>query len=211
MKVLVAVASRHAATTEIAEVIGAELRASLAEVDPTAQVDVRGIGTIADLEEYDAVLVGSAIYLGRWLKSARHFVAAHAGTLRRRPVWLFSSGPVGEPLAPQLEPPELRALTLTCGANEHRLFAGRLRSADLQVGERVAVRAVHAEEGDYRDWEDIRDWGRQVADELVSSGVVDVTAESPVGLPRWEDQEVTHALRQEARARHPSGGPSGPA
>ncbi len=34
--------------------------------------------------------------------------------------------------------------------------------------------------------------------------------ESPVGLPRWGDQEVTHALRQEARARHPSGRPSGP-
>jgi menaquinone-dependent protoporphyrinogen oxidase len=63
-------------------------------------------------------------------------------------------------------------MTLACGALEHRLFAGRLRSADLQVGERVAVRAVHAEEGDYRDWEDISSWARQVADELLSSGVV---------------------------------------
>jgi menaquinone-dependent protoporphyrinogen oxidase len=210
MKVLVAVASRHAATAEIAEFIGAELRASLRAVDPTAQVDVRGIGTIADLEEYDAVLVGSAIYLGRWLKSARHFVAAHAGSLRRRPVWLFASGPVGQPLEPQLEPPELRAMTEACGAREHRLFAGRLRTADLQVGERVAVRAVHAEEGDYRDWEEIGSWAREVADELLSSGVVEATAESPVGLPRWEDQEVPYALRQEARARHPSGRPSGP-
>jgi menaquinone-dependent protoporphyrinogen oxidase len=172
MKVLVAVASRHAATTEIAEFIGAELRESLGEVDPTVQVDVRGIGTIADLDEYDAVLVGSAIYFGRWLKSARHFVAAHAGTLRRRPVWLFASGPVGEPLAPQLEPPELTALTLACEAREHRLFAGRLRRANLQAGERVAVRAVHAEEGDYRDWDDIGSWARKVADELLSSGVV---------------------------------------
>jgi len=172
MKVLVAVASRHAATAEIAERIGAELRESLVEIDPSVQVDVRGIGTIADLDEYDAVLVGSAIYVGRWLKSARHFIAAHAGTLRRRPVWLFSSGPVGEPLAPQLEPPELTALTLACGAREHRLFAGRLRRADLQVGERLAVRAVHAEEGDYRDWDDITGWARQVADELVSSEAV---------------------------------------
>jgi menaquinone-dependent protoporphyrinogen oxidase len=209
MKVLVAVASRHAATAEIAEFIGAELRTPLSEVDPTAQVDVRGIGTIADLDEYDAVLVGSAIYLGRWLKAARHFVAAHAGTLRGRPVWLFASGPVGEPLEPQLEPPELRAMTLACGAREHRLFAGRLRSADLQAGERVAVRAVHAEEGDYRDWEEISSWARQVADELLNE-VVAVTAESPVDLARWGDQEVTHALRQEARARHPSGRPSGP-
>ena len=53
MKVLVAVASRHAATAEIAEFIGAELRASLGEVDATAQVDVRGIGTIADLDDYE--------------------------------------------------------------------------------------------------------------------------------------------------------------
>ena len=171
MKVLVAVASRHAATAEIAERIGAELRESLVEIDPSVQVDVREIGTIADLDEYDAVLVGSAIYVGRWLKSARHFVAARGDAAQTAGLAVLQRTGRG-PLAPQLEPPELTALTLACGAREHRLFAGRLRRADLQVGERVAVRAVHAEEGDYRDWDDISGWARQVADELVSSEAV---------------------------------------
>ncbi len=170
MKVLVAVASRHAATAEIAERLGAELREVLTEADPGTRVDVRPVGTIADLEEYDAVLVGSAIYFGRWLKAARHFVTAHAGSLRRRPVWLFSSGPVGEPPEPALQPAEIDALATACGAVEHRLFAGRLRPADLPVGERLAVKAVHAAAGDFRDWDDVTDWGRRVADDLLSSG-----------------------------------------
>jgi menaquinone-dependent protoporphyrinogen oxidase len=174
MKVLVAVASRHEATFEIAERIGAVLSELLGARDRTAHVDVRPVGTISDLEDYDAVLVGSAIYLGRWLKPARHFVAAQAGSLRHRPVWLFSSGPVGDPLDPTQEPAGIAALVATAGAREHKLFAGRLRRADLGVAERVTVNAVHATEGDYRDWTDVSSWACQVADELLGAAAVPV-------------------------------------
>ena len=169
MRVLVAVASKHEATAEIAERIGDVIRELLHEEDPGSVVDVRPVGTVAELEEYDAVLVGSAIYLGRWLKPARHFVHAHAKTLTHRPVWLFASGPVGDPLLPEQESgdgPELVALT---GAREYRIFAGRLRPADLEAVERSAVHAVHAAEGDFRDWSEITGWAGRIADDLLGS------------------------------------------
>ena len=68
MKVLVAVASRHGSTREIAQMIAGELRA--AGVEP----DVREVGTIASLDDYDAAVIGSAIYAGQWLPEARQFV-----------------------------------------------------------------------------------------------------------------------------------------
>ena len=169
MRVLVAVASRHGATSEIAEAIGAELRRSAARDQPAAQVDVRAIGTIADVEDYDAVVIGSAVYLGRWLKTARNFVTAQAGSLRGRPVWLFSSGPVGSASQPGLELAAIDALVQSCGAREHQLFAGRLRATDLNAAERLAVRAVHADQGDFRDWAGIGRWARAIAADLAGS------------------------------------------
>ena len=43
------------------------------------------------------MVLGSAVYAGRWLEPAREYAATHAGGLRTRPTWLFSSGPIGEP------------------------------------------------------------------------------------------------------------------
>lgn len=48
-------------------------------------------------------------------------------------------------------------------ARDHRIFAGRLDASTLSLGERVAVRAVRAPEGDFRDWAAIRGWAREIA------------------------------------------------
>jgi menaquinone-dependent protoporphyrinogen oxidase len=92
MKVLVSAASRHGATSEIAEEIGKALR-----------VDVRPAEQVSSVEDYEAVVLGSAVYAGRWLQPARELAERHAGALSERPVWLFSSGPVGEPPKPAEE------------------------------------------------------------------------------------------------------------
>lgn len=81
MTVLVAAASRHGATREIAEVIAQELGARGVEAD------VADVERVDDVAGYEAVELGSAIYVGKWLEPARRFVDRHAETLSSRPTW----------------------------------------------------------------------------------------------------------------------------
>jgi menaquinone-dependent protoporphyrinogen oxidase len=166
MRVLVTYATRHASTAEIAEAIGHVLSGTAAAA---AAVDVLPVEDVDDVQDYDAVLLGSAIYNGRWLGPARQFVHANTEQLAKRPVWLFSSGPIGEPLLPNTDVGEVTALAELIQARGHKLFAGQLRLAELQLAERSAVRQVHAVEGDYRDWNIIRAWAAEVADSLSPS------------------------------------------
>jgi menaquinone-dependent protoporphyrinogen oxidase len=49
---------------------------------------------------------------------------------------------------------------------EHRVFAGELVRDRLSFPERALVRAFHAAEGDFRDWEEIDRWAESIAVEL---------------------------------------------
>jgi len=100
MRILVATASRHGSTAEIGVEIGKALRGGV----PGAAVDVLPAEQVSSVDEYDAVVLGSGVYMGRWLEAARRLAAAHADQLRARPVWLFSSGPVGDAAPPGGEP-----------------------------------------------------------------------------------------------------------
>ena len=93
MRVLVASATRHGATAEIAEAIAATLK------DRGLKVELRRVEEVADMSGYDAVVLGSAVYIGKWLEPARQFAVDHAAELAMRPTWLFSSGPLGDPRA----------------------------------------------------------------------------------------------------------------
>ena len=160
--VLVAVASRHGATASIAEEIASVLRREL----PEAQVEVRDAADPGDLTRFDAVLVGSAIYMGRWLPAARHLVESHRAQLAAVPLWMFSSGPLGDPPRPLDDLTAVAALGASVAARGHQVFSGRLDPADLRWPERLAVRAVHSPSGDFRDHEAIRAWALQVAADL---------------------------------------------
>jgi menaquinone-dependent protoporphyrinogen oxidase len=162
--ILIAVASRHGATDEIAYEIAEELRRQV----PEAVVEVRGAAEPGDLTGADAVLVGSAIYLGRWLPAARRLVEEYREQLATVPVWLFSSGPVGDPPRPVDDLVEVSELAATIGARGHRVFSGRLDRAGLSFTERLAIRVVHAEPGDFRDHDAIRSWAGEVAAELAA-------------------------------------------
>lgn len=161
MHILIAVASRHGSTREIAAGLAQELRAL------RHTVSVRDAGQAA-LDGEDAVIIGSAVYLGHWLPEARAFVTAHEPALRRLPVWLFSSGPVGAvPPAPAVDPAHLAALQAATGARGHRLFGGKLAPHTLNLGEWLIIKAAHAPEGDYRDWAAISAWADEIAGALV--------------------------------------------
>jgi menaquinone-dependent protoporphyrinogen oxidase len=169
MHVLVSTASKHGSTAEIGEAIAAELERLGFTVSTFDPEDVDGIS------RYDAFVFGSAVYAGHWLKSARGLVEAISPDLDDRPVWLFSSGPIGDPPAPEVDPVDVEDLMRRTGAADHRLFAGRLLQSSLSFGERAIVAALRAEYGDFRDWDAIRDWAAEIASSLESRNASQTT------------------------------------
>lgn len=185
MTVLVAVASRHGATRDIADEIGETLRQALASLGEDARVDVLFAENVYDLSGYDAFVLGSAVYSGRWLDPARRLVESYHAELITRPVWLFSSGPAGLRTDRGVDWGldgggssdgcfDVSEVARLSGAHQHRLFAGKLDRTRLSFAERAVAGALGYREGDYRDWEGIRDWALAIASTLHASQVVPV-------------------------------------
>jgi menaquinone-dependent protoporphyrinogen oxidase len=164
MKILVAVSSKHGSTTEIAESIGETIREAGIEVDV---VDAERVESVVS---YDAVVVGSALYMGRWMGPARSLLTDSAEVLRTRPVWLFSSGPLGDTIDPADAVEGLKLLELV-GARDHRIFAGKADKDESGFFERRVLSMVKAPYGDHRDWAAIRAWAASIAKELAGAPV----------------------------------------
>lgn len=160
MRALVTAASKHGATAEIADAIGEVLRSRGIETEIVAP------DTVESVDGYDAFVIGSAVYAGRWQKAARQLVERIVPLPVGTPVWLFSSGPIGNPPAPTEDPVDVAEMIEQTDAVSHRLFAGRLSQSLLSFGERAIVSALRAEYGDFRDWEEIRRWAGEIADRL---------------------------------------------
>jgi menaquinone-dependent protoporphyrinogen oxidase len=165
-RVLVVVATKHGATRGIAEAIVRDLADSAAGQEMGLTAVLHEAEHEPDPARFDAVIVGSAVYVGRWREPARDWVSAHAAALRERPVWLFSSGPIGAPPFPPDEPHDVHPLMQLTGARGHRVFPGRLDKDLLSFGERAMVTAMRAPLGDFRDWDAVRVWSADVAGEL---------------------------------------------
>jgi menaquinone-dependent protoporphyrinogen oxidase len=157
MNVLVTAASRHGATIEVAASIGAVLQSAGLGVHVMRPAGVDG------LEGFDAAVIGSAVYVGRWLEPARDLIERERVALARIPVWLFSSGPVGDPPKPAEDPVDAALMAELVGARGHRLFPGYVDRRRLGFSERAIIAAVRAPEGDYRPWPEIEAWARGIA------------------------------------------------
>ncbi|BEP14118.1 flavodoxin domain-containing protein [Acidothermaceae bacterium B102] len=158
--ILVSAASRHGATTEIADAIATVLR------DRGHEVVVQEPDQVLSVAEFRVVILGSAVYLGHWLKSASRLVDRCVNDLAGRSVYLFSTGPIGDPPFPSTPPSDLPSLLAKTNAKEHVTFAGRLTPQGLATGERVAVVLSHAQYGDFRDWAEVTAWAGRIGDEL---------------------------------------------
>ncbi len=163
MRVLVTAASKHGSTAEIAQAIGDLL------AERGVDVAVMPIDDVREIDDYDAVVIGSAVYAGHWLEPARELVKRHAMRLTARPVWLFSSGPIGDPPKPDEDPVDAAPLVEVTAARDHKVFAGKLDKARLGFTEKAIVLALRAPFGDFREWQDIRAWASAIADDLLSS------------------------------------------
>jgi menaquinone-dependent protoporphyrinogen oxidase len=160
MRVLVTAASKYGATAEIAAAIAEVLDEHGLEATVLSPEEVNGV------DGYDAVVVGSAVYAGHWLKLAKELAERHARGLAGRPVWLFSSGPVGDPPKPEEDPVDVAEFVAATGAREHRVLAGKLVRKQLSFPERAIVSALRVPEGDFRDWAEIRLWAAEIAEAL---------------------------------------------
>ena len=157
-RVLVAYATKLGSTGEIAETIAHVLRDSGHGAMALPARDVTG------LDDWDAVILGSAVYAAHWQRDARRFTERFGEDLKARPLWLFSGGPLDRRLARADQPitPHGAEVTAGLGARAHRTFGGRL-ARDAEVDPQVLQ--THRL-GDYRDWQSIVQYAYRIAGEL---------------------------------------------
>jgi menaquinone-dependent protoporphyrinogen oxidase len=159
MRVLVTCGSKRGGTEELAQMLADGLR------EEGLTVSLFRPDQIEHLEHFDAVIVGGAVYAGRWHRSSRRFVRRHARELRQRPTFFFSSGPLDDSATKKEIPPVrgVKALMRHVGARGHVTFGGRL-SPDARGFPARAMAKEHS--GDWRDPTQVRRWAMTLAAQL---------------------------------------------
>jgi menaquinone-dependent protoporphyrinogen oxidase len=209
MSILVAYASKQGATGEIAERVAEGLRAA------GQHADARPFEEAGDLADYEGFVVGSAAYSTYWLKDATAFVSRNRDLLARRPVWLFSSGPLdteatdakGVDLRAGFEPKEIPGFQEAIHPRDHRVFFGALDPARLSFAEwsclKLPATSLILPGGDVRDWAQIEQWAAGIALELTQLDALPIqgaTSHPPPVGPLSEDGLLAKARHDFAEA-----------
>ena len=161
--ILIVYATRAGSTREVADAIGKAM------TEHGARVEVHPIKEITTLEPYRAVILGSAIRAGSWLREAVAFVKQNKSELEKLPLVYFVVCATMHEDTPKhhdevlayLKPVRAMLEPLEIG-----LFAGKLDAEKLPFFERLLIKAMHKEQGDWRDWEAIHDWAGRIYDRL---------------------------------------------
>lgn len=167
-RILLAYASPGGSTAEIAEAIGRTLRQAGAEVDVTPVEEAAG------LDGYDALVLGSAIRAGKLQPSIVSFAERHAAAMAALPVAYFVVCATLREDTPEnrltvhgyLEP-----LRRTKTPVDEGLFAGRIDHRTVRFPFSLVLRLMKAAEGDWRDWDSIRNWARGLAPRLTGAAL----------------------------------------
>lgn len=172
MRILVVYASKYGSTKGIAERIAGTLNQTGQQA-----VAVRA-SQAGSLDGYDAFVIGSAAYMFSWMKESVDFVRQNSSLLRGKPVWLFSSGPIGtatvdaqgRDVRETTVPKEIAEFRSSIHPRDHHVFFGAFDHTKLTLTHRL-VYALPAMkdlliDGDFRDWDEIAGWAKAIAAEL---------------------------------------------
>ena len=164
-QVLVAYGTKYGATAEIAERIGQVLR------EAGLGAEVQAADRAGDPGRYDAVVLGSALYMGQWRKEAAKFLKENEATLTQKPVWVFSSGPTGEGTVEELMagwsfPGSLKPVAERIKPRDMTIFHGVADESKMGRLDAWVLKRVKAGIGDFRDWDVIEAWAKAIAEEL---------------------------------------------
>jgi menaquinone-dependent protoporphyrinogen oxidase len=165
LSVLVAYATRYGSTQEVAAAITTTLR------EDGIKVNLQPMQDVKNLDNYNAVVLGAAIYNARWHPEAHIFLAKYQETLRQIPVAIFALGPLStseaamqrscRQLDMELEKyPWLKPVAV-------EIFVGKSDPTKLGVLDRLFSRA-----SDFRDWQAIRAWANALPAQLVNAEAV---------------------------------------
>jgi menaquinone-dependent protoporphyrinogen oxidase len=163
MNVLVAYATKYGSTAGVAAKIG-NILASHGH-----RVDVRPVTDVYDPASYDAIVLGSAVYIGRIRRDARRFLKENLETLSATPTWLFTSGPtdVEEEFDPRMSgwyaPASVRGALTAIKPRDKRVFAGAIDPVRTSGLDKWMLDRVGAKQVDARDWNEISDWADDIA------------------------------------------------
>jgi menaquinone-dependent protoporphyrinogen oxidase len=163
MKVLVVFGSERGGTAGLAHLIGVAFQRH------GWTAEVRDAATPGPIDA-DLVIVGGALYMNRWHRDARRFVAAHHSELLDLPVWLFSSGPLDDSArAGDLAPvAQVQAAAARVEAHGHMTFGGRLEERPKGFLARQMAKKLT---GDWRDPVQVEEWVQQILRELLPAEV----------------------------------------
>ena len=174
MRILIAFATRHGSTAGIADRIAEDLQSA------GLQAEARPVEQVEDLTPYNAVVLGGAAYMFHWLKDATAFALRHKAELAQRPVWVFSSGPLGtdkvdkegRDVLDATRPKEFDELTALLRPQGEKVFFGAWdpEAPPKGLGERLMHLMPAAKDalpaGDFRDWPGIDAWAAEIAAQL---------------------------------------------
>jgi len=174
MPILITYATSRGSTREVAERIASRLH------NDGFAVDCRPVDHVFSVENYQAVILGSAVHSQRWLLDALKFLDVEAMALRMQPLWTFSvtMAPAGLPswmrertLKKELKNIEDVVRMKVPNVRAHHLFAGKDDGSTVSTPVRGLYRCFGGRFGDMRDWNEIDAWADAIAKELTADGL----------------------------------------
>jgi menaquinone-dependent protoporphyrinogen oxidase len=170
MRILTAYASAHGSTAEVARFMeGVWQQRGFATV-------VTAVDSVRSVEGYDAYVLGSAVHNGLWLPDMATFVRRAGSELSDKPVYLWLTclrtiEPGGYAYVTNNYLPNILSGTLSF--RRIGIFAGKIDMATLNQDEAWTLtfrydgaKDASSLSGDHRDWNAIRAWAEQIADDL---------------------------------------------